>query len=280
MAIVLDGKLVATARKALIQDKITRLSASGIIPGLAILLVGDDAASHIYTKRMAKLAESIGLAVFVKELPATATQVEVLALMEELNQDNAIHGILPMMPLPSHLDADALIASMNPAKDVDGLHTVNIGLVAAGKRNAVAPCTPRAVMAILEHFRIDVAGKRAVIIGRSNVVGKPLIHLLLAKNATVTVCHSKTHSLAEVISQGDIVIAAVGKAHMVTAAMIKLGAVVIDVGINEVDGAVVGDVDYEAVTAVAGAITPVPGGVGSVTTTMLLEAVLKGLDHD
>lgn len=279
MAVLLEGKLVAAAHKAFIQEKIADLAMQGIQPGLAIILIGDDAASRIYTKRMTKLAESLGLAVFVRELPASATQEQALELMNELSGNVAVHGILPMMPVPAHLDAEQLIARMDPAKDVDGLHPVNIGFVAAGKKNAAAPCTPRAVMAILEHFRIDPAGKQAVIIGRSNVVGKPLMHLLLAKNATVTVCHSKTQDLAAVVRQGDIVVAAVGKARMVTADMIKPGAVVIDVGINEVDGAMFGDVDYEPVAAVAGAITPVPGGVGSVTTTMVLEAVLREWNH-
>lgn len=279
MAVLLEGKLVAAAHKAFIQEKIADLAMQGIQPGLAIILIGDDAASRIYTKRMTKLAESLGLAVFVRELPASATQEQALELMDELSRNVAVHGILPMMPVPAHLDVEQLIARMDPAKDVDGLHPVNIGFVAAGKKNAAAPCTPRAVMAILEHFRIDPAGKQAVIIGRSNVVGKPLMHLLLAKNATVTVCHSKTQDLAAVVRQGDIVVAAVGKARMVTADMIKPGAVVIDVGINEVDGAMFGDVDYEPVAAVAGAITPVPGGVGSVTTTMVLEAVLREWNH-
>lgn len=279
MAVLLEGKLVAAAHKALIQEKIADLAIQGIQPGLAIILIGEDAASRIYTKRMTKLAESLGLAVFVRELPASATQEQALELMDELSRNVAVHGILPMMPLPAHLNAEQLISRMDPAKDVDGLHPVNIGCVAAGKKNAAAPCTPRAVMAILDHFRIDPAGKRAVIIGRSNVVGKPLMHLLLAKNATVTVCHSKTQELAAVVRQGDIVVAAVGKARMVTADMIKPGAVVIDVGINEVDGVMLGDVDYEPVEAIAGAITPVPGGVGSVTTTMVLEAVLREWNH-
>lgn len=278
MTILLDGKQVAAERKTRIQAQIAALAVRGAKPGLAIVLVGDDAASRIYTTRMAKLAETMGMAVFVKELPAGISEVELLNLISELNADPAVQGILPMMPLPGHLDADQVAAHIQPAKDIDGLNPLTIGLVAAGKSLA-APCTPRAVMAILDHYHIELSGRRAVVIGRSNVVGKPLVHLLLARNATVTVCHSKTQDLAAVVSQGDIVIAAVGKANLVQADMIKPGAVVIDVGINEVDGKMVGDVDFEHVSPIASAITPVPGGVGAVTTTMVLEAVLQGMGH-
>lgn len=278
MTILLDGKQVAAERKTRIQTQIAALAVRGAKPGLAIVLVGDDAASRIYTTRMAKLAETMGMAVFVKELPAGISQVELLNLISALNADPAVQGILPMMPLPGHLDADQVAAHIQPAKDIDGLNPLTIGLVAAGKSLA-APCTPRAVMAILDHYHIELSGRRAVVIGRSNVVGKPLVHLLLARNATVTVCHSKTQDLAAVVSQGDIVIAAVGKANLVQADMIKPGAVVIDVGINEVDGKMVGDVDFERVSPITSAITPVPGGVGAVTTTMVLEAVLQGMGH-
>jgi len=278
MTILLDGKQVAAERKTRIQTQIAALAVRGAKPGLAIVLVGDDAASRIYTTRMAKLAETMGMAVFVKELPAGISQVELLNLISALNADPAVQGILPMMPLPGHLDADQVAAHIQPAKDIDGLNPLTIGLVAAGKSLA-APCTPRAVIAILDHYHIELSGRRAVVIGRSNVVGKPLVHLLLARNATVTVCHSKTQDLAAVVSQGDIVIAAVGKVNLVQADMIKPGAVVIDVGINEVDGKMVGDVDFERVSPIASAITPVPGGVGAVTTTMVLEAVLQGMGH-
>lgn len=275
MAVLLDGKRVAAERKGNIQARIASLAQRNKIPGLAIVLVGADAASRIYTDRMAKLAGDMGFAVFIKALPAEISQADLLQVINELNDDPAVQGILPMMPLPAHLDADQLAAHIRPEKDIDGLNPLTIGLVAAGKSLA-APCTPRAVMAILDHYNIEISGRKAIVIGRSNVVGKPLIQLLLARNATVTVCHSKTQDLAAVVSQGDIVIAAVGKANLVQAEMIKPGAVVIDVGINEVDGKMVGDVDFENVAPIAGFITPVPGGVGSVTTTMVLEAVLQG----
>ena len=275
MAVLLDGKRVAAERKGNIQARIASLAERNRIPGLAIVLVGADAASRIYTDRMAKLAGGMGFAVFIKALSAQVSQADLLQVITELNADPAVQGILPMMPLPAHLDADQLAAHIRPDKDIDGLNPLTIGLVAAGKSLA-APCTPRAVMAILDHYHIELSGRKAVVIGRSNVVGKPLIQLLLSRNATVTVCHSKTQDLAAVVSQGDIVIAAVGKTNLVQAGMIKPGAVVIDVGINEVDGKMVGDVDFENVAPIAGFITPVPGGVGSVTTTMVLEAVLQG----
>lgn len=275
MTVLLDGKLVAAERKGRIQTKIAALAAQNITPCLAIVLVEGDAASRIYTDRMTKLAETMGIIVVVKELPAEVTQAELIHVVSELSADPSVQGILPMMPLPAHLDADQIAAHIQPDKDIDGLNPLTIGLVAAGKSLA-APCTPRAVMAILDHYHIELSGRRAVIIGRSNVVGKPLIQLLLSRNATVMVCHSKTQDLAAIVSQGDIVIAAVGKANLVKANMIKPGAVVIDVGINEVNGKMVGDVEFESVAPIAGFITPVPGGVGSVTTTMVLEAVLQG----
>lgn len=279
MALILDGKAVAAARKAALQAKIDLLASRGVQSGLAIVIVGDDAASRIYAERMAKVAAQMGLKVTVKQLPAATSQEELLQIINQLNDDSAIHGILPMMPLPAHLNADEIIAALDPAKDVDALSPISVGLVAAGK-SKWAPCTPRAVMAILDHYNIELTGKHAVIIGRSNVVGKPLMHLLLSRNATVTVCHSKTQDLAAMVRQGDIVVAAVGKAELITADMIKPGAVVIDVGINEVGDRLTGDVDFTSVERVAAAITPVPGGVGSVTTTMVLDAALRELGHD
>lgn len=275
MTLILDGKQVAAAYKAKIQAEIAALSAKGIVPGLAILLVGDDGASRIYTNRLAKLADSLGVCTLVKELPAGTSQQDLLMLIDALNNDSAIHGILPMMPLPAHIKADRIAAALRPEKDVDAINPVNTGLVAMGK-SRWAPCTPRAVMAILDHYNIELAGHHAVIIGRSNVVGKPLANLLLNRDATVTVCHSRTADLAAIVRQGDIVVAAVGRAGLLTADMVKPGAIILDVGINEVAGKVVGDADFAAVEQVAGAITPVPGGVGAVTTTMVIEAVLRG----
>ncbi|SDF29132.1 bifunctional 5,10-methylenetetrahydrofolate dehydrogenase/5,10-methenyltetrahydrofolate cyclohydrolase [Sporolituus thermophilus] len=274
MALILDGKAVAAAYKAKIKAKVDALAARNITCGLAILLVGDDAASRIYADRLVKLATGLGVRAVVRHLPADAAEEEVLTLVRELNADGSIHGILPMMPLPPHLAADRVAAALAPDKDVDALHPLNAGLVATGK-SRWAPCTPRAVMAILAHYHIDVSGKHAVIIGRSNVVGKPLAHLLLGQNATVTVCHSKTGDLAALTRQADVLIAAAGRPALIGPDMVRPGAVVIDVGINEVNGAVVGDVAYDAVLPVAAAITPVPGGVGAVTTVMVVEAALR-----
>lgn len=278
MTLVLDGKKTAEAMKGRIIQKTEELKAQGITCGLAIILVGDDPASAIYANRLVKLGDGVGVRVELIRLAATVAESELLQVVDKLNQDAAIQGILPMMPLPAHLSADKLAGSICPEKDVDAMNPINAGLVASG-RSRWAPCTPRAVMAILDFYQIPIAGKSAAIIGRSNVVGKPLFHLLLARDATVTVCHSKTLHLADTLKQADIIVAAVGKPELVTAAMVKTGAIVIDVGINEVNGKIVGDVSYEDVSKVAHAVTPVPGGVGSVSTIMVMEAVLKKYMH-
>ncbi|MCX7779564.1 MAG: bifunctional 5,10-methylenetetrahydrofolate dehydrogenase/5,10-methenyltetrahydrofolate cyclohydrolase [Negativicutes bacterium] len=274
MTVILDGKKVAANLKALIMRRVQDAAAAGKTCGLAVVLTGDDPASVIYAGRLVKMGDSVGIPTAVHKLPGDTDESGLLALIARLNADPAVQGILPMMPLPRHLSADKVAAVIAPEKDVDAISPVNIGLVAAGK-SRWAPCTPRAVMAILQHYNIPVAGRHAVVIGRSNVVGKPLFHLLLAQNATVTVCHSQTVNLAALVRQADIVIAAAGKPALVTAEMVKPGAVVIDVGINDAGGKIVGDVAFDEVAAVAGAITPVPGGVGAVSTVMVMEAVLR-----
>ena len=279
LALVLSGKEVAATIKKQLTAKISSLAARGITCGLAILLVGDDPASHIYSQRLTKLADGLGIKAVVRQLPAAATLENVLAVVRELNEDDSIHGILPMFPMPPHLDADVVVAAMAPHKDVDALHPLNVGLVTTGK-SIWAPCTPRAVVAILDFYGIDLTGRHAVVIGRSNVVGKPMALLLLKRNATVTVCHSKTRDLVSLVRQADVVVAAVGRPNFVTAAMIKPGAVVIDVGINEVAGKVAGDVDYAAVEPVVQAITPVPGGVGTVSNVMVIQSLLRNFDHE
>jgi methylenetetrahydrofolate dehydrogenase (NADP+)/methenyltetrahydrofolate cyclohydrolase len=218
--------------------------------------------------------------VILERLPQTALEAEVITVIERLNLDPTVHAILPMLPLPRQIDANAVVERLAPLKDADALHPLNAGLVATGK-SLWAPCTPRAVMAILAYYQIPLAGRNVVVVGRSNVVGKPLAHLLLAENATVTICHSKTADLAKVTKQGDVVIAAVGRPKLIQADMIKPGAVVIDVGINDTAEGLVGDVDYLAVEQVAAAITPVPGGVGTVSSVMVMEAVLiRWLEDD
>lgn len=270
--IELRGKAVADAHKTALQNKIAAVGDAVIT--MAVLLVGNDHGAHMYATFMEKTAKNFGYGFVLRELPETASHDEVVTALRELNDDDTVHGILPLMPMPKHIDTEALIDALDPKKDIDGLTTYNIGLVTAGK-GGFAPCTAKACMAILDHYDISVEGKHVVVVGRSQVIGKPVAFMTLAAHGTVTICHSRTPDLANYVKQGDIVIAAAGRPHMITADMIKPGAVVIDVGINELNGKTVGDVDYDAVKDIASAITPVPGGVGSVTTTMMLEAVYE-----
>lgn len=272
--IELRGKAVADAHKAVLSERLTELQAKGVVLSLGILLVGDDKAAQMYARFMEKTAKNAGFGVELEHLPADASQEEVLAVIERWNQAEHIYGVLPLMPMPPQIDRDAVIESLDPAKDIDGLTARNIGLASSGK-GGFWPCTPRACMAILEYYKIPLAGKNVVVVGRSQVVGKPVALLLLEKHATVTLCHSKTADLAAHLKQADIVVAAVGRAHVINGDMLKPGATVIDVGINDLDGQTVGDVDYASAVEVAGAVTPVPGGVGSVTTTMLLENIYE-----
>ena len=228
----------------------------------------------MYARFMEKTAKSAGFGVEVAHLSADASQAEVLAVVKRWNEDDRIYGVLPLMPMPPQVDPDVIIESLDPGKDIDGLTARNIGLASSGK-GGFWPCTPLACMAILEHYKIPLAGKHVVVVGRSQVVGKPVALLLLEQHATVTLCHSKTTNLEEHLKQADVVVAAVGRAHVITGDMLKPGATVIDVGINDLDGKTVGDVEYASAIEVAGAVTPVPGGVGSVTTTMLLENIYE-----
>ena len=272
--IELLGKPVAQAHKAVLQENMQPLLAQGITITLGILLVGDDSAAHMYATFMEKVAKGANFGTKLVQLPETATQEEVEAVIHEFNEDTAIYGVLPLMPMPKHINAEAVIGALDPAKDIDGLTTYNIGLVSSGKGGYV-PCTPKACMAIIDHYGIDLGGKKVVVLGRSQVVGKPVALLALDRNATVTICHSRTQNLEAELAQADVVIAAVGKAHMVHGTMLKPGCVVIDVGINDLEGQTVGDVEFDSAKTVASAITPVPGGVGSVTTTMMLEGLYE-----
>ena len=272
--IELLGKPVAQAHKAVLQENMQPLLAQGVTITLGILLVGDDSAAHMYATFMEKVAKGANFGTKLVQLPETATQEEVEAVIREFNEDATIYGVLPLMPMPKHIDTEAVIGVLDPAKDIDGLTTYNIGLVSSGKGGYV-PCTPKACMAIIDHYGIDLAGKKVVVLGRSQVVGKPVALLALDRNATVTICHSKTQNLEAELVQADVVIAAVGKAHMVHGSMLKPGCVVIDVGINDLEGQTVGDVELDSAKTVACAITPVPGGVGSVTTTMMLEGLYE-----
>jgi methylenetetrahydrofolate dehydrogenase (NADP+)/methenyltetrahydrofolate cyclohydrolase len=267
---LIDGKVVAKAVKEEVRSRVEALKARGIRPGLATVLVGDDPASHVYVRNKQRTCEELGMHSVGHELPATTSQEELLALIDRLNRDPAIHGILVQLPLPKPLRSAPVLYAVSPDKDVDGLHPVNIGKLTMGEPRFV-PCTPGGVMAMLDYYKLPIEGKTAVVVGRSNLVGKPVAMLLLHRHATVTICHSKTPDLAAVCRRADILVAAMGKARFIRGEMVKEGAVVIDVGINrQPDGKLVGDVDFEAAAARASWITPVPGGVGPMTIAMLM----------
>lgn len=275
MAIIIDGKATALAVRTDIRDEVSAFTAAhGIAPGLAVVIVGSNPASQVYVRNKHKACDEVGMYSEVHALPEDITEDELLLLIQKLNADANIHGILVQLPLPKHLNPEKIILAIDPDKDVDAFHPQNVGKILIGNYRFV-PCTPAGVMELLKHYKIDPTGKHCVIIGRSNIVGKPQAMLMLKENATVTICHSKTENLSEVTRSADIVVAAVGKPNFVTADMIKHGAVVIDVGINrDADGKLCGDVNFASVEPVASYITPVPGGVGPMTITMLLKNTL------
>jgi methylenetetrahydrofolate dehydrogenase (NADP+)/methenyltetrahydrofolate cyclohydrolase len=274
---IIDGKAIAKQCRKALKGRVKEFTEQyGHAPGLGVILVGDDPASAVYVRNKEKACEKVGINSFHRDLPATATQEQVAAIIDEMNADDRVHGILLQLPLPKGLDEQAMLARIHPDKDADGFHPINAGYLAVGKEGYV-PCTPKGVMTLIESTGQSIEGAHAVVIGRSNIVGKPQAQLLLGKNATVTVCHSRTRNLHEVVAQGDIVVAAVGRPEMVKGDWIKEGAIVIDVGINRRDdGTLCGDVDYDAAAERAGWITPVPGGVGPMTIAMLLENTLEG----
>lgn len=270
MSNIIDGKAVAYKFRDKLKNEVSFLSGHGSKPGLAVLLVGDNPASLIYTKAKAKACEELGINSFQYTLHKDISQTDLLWQISELNNDAKVHGILVQLPLPKHLDEELILEAISPEKDVDGFHPFNVGRLVAGKP-LFQPCTPLGIMKLLEDSGIDVSGKDAVVVGRSNIVGKPIAIMLLQKNATVTICHSKTINLQEKIKRADILIAAIGKPHMIKGEWIKQGAVVIDVGINRLDnGKLAGDVEYEEAFKRASFITPVPGGVGPMTIAMLM----------
>jgi methylenetetrahydrofolate dehydrogenase (NADP+)/methenyltetrahydrofolate cyclohydrolase len=271
---IIDGKAVAAEVRARVRSDVQTLAAQGAKPGLATILVGDDPASQVYVRNKHKACAEVGIVSFQHELPASTPEPELAELIGNLVADDAVSGILLQLPVPGHIDADAMIELIDPLKDVDGLTTSNAGRLVQG-RDGLVSCTPAGVMELLEHEDVDLRGAEAVILGRSQLVGRPLASLLLARDATVTMCHSRTRHLAEVCSRADVLIAAVGHPHLVTSEMVREGAVVIDVGINRTEDGLVGDVDFDAVAAKAAAITPVPGGVGPMTIAMLLVNTVK-----
>jgi len=271
MAVVISGKTVAEKLRAEIKSDTEKLKQKGVTPGLAVVLIGEDYGSKIYVRNKKTACEEVGFHSEQYDLPETATEQEVFALIDMLNEKPDIHGILIQSPFPKHIDPEKVNNRINPLKDVDVFHPMNVGKVMLGNYDFL-PCTPAGVMELLKHENIEVEGKNCVVIGRSNIVGKPMFHLLLQKNGTVTVCHSKTKNIEEITKKADILVAAVGIAGFITVDMVKPGAVVIDVGMNRnAEGKVTGDVDYNAVEPIAGYITPVPGGVGPMTITMLLK---------
>ncbi len=275
MAIRIDGKETSKAVRARIkEDTEAFIKQTGIVPGLAVVIVGADPASQVYVRNKHKACAEVGMYSEVHELPENISEEELLSLIDRLNHSDKIHGILVQLPLPKHLNEEAVILAIDPTKDVDAFHPQNVGKIMIGNYSFL-PCTPAGVMELLRFYGVDPAGKHCVIIGRSNIVGKPQSMLMLKANATVTICHSKTQNLSSLVRMADIVIAAVGKPKFITEDMVKEGAVVMDVGINRMsDGKLCGDVDFEQVEKKASYITPVPGGVGPMTITMLLQNTL------
>ncbi|HSU65161.1 MAG TPA: bifunctional methylenetetrahydrofolate dehydrogenase/methenyltetrahydrofolate cyclohydrolase FolD [Burkholderiales bacterium] len=272
---ILDGKALAAAVRASVKETVARLAARGVRPGLAVILAGDNPASAVYVRNKARACEETGVRSEVHRYGADVTERALLDRIAALNADPGVHGILVQLPLPGRINARRALEAVAPAKDIDGFHFENLGALVAGQPKLV-PCTPAAVMRLIEHAGVTLAGRRAVVIGRSSIVGRPLALLLLQKDATVTICHSKTMELHKLTREADVLIAAVGRPKLVTAAMVKPGACVIDVGINRLgDGTLAGDVDFDAVKNVAGWITPVPGGVGPMTIALLLENCVR-----
>lgn len=274
MAKLIDGKVISAAVKAEVASEVARLKEQGITPGLAVIIVGEDPASKVYVANKEKACEAIGMASFKYAMPESTTEAELLELIEKLNNDSSVNGILCQLPLPRHLNEELIINSILPEKDVDAFHPHNVGKIMIGNYDFL-PCTPAGIMEMLKYENIDIEGKECVVIGRSNIVGKPMSMLLLHKNGTVTVCHSRTKNLKEVCRRADILVAAVGRANFVTADMVKDGAVVIDVGINRLEsGKLCGDVNFAEVEPKASYITPVPGGVGPMTIATLMKNTL------
>lgn len=272
---LIDGKEIAREKKALIYEEVEKLKKDGIVPGLAVILVGNDPASKTYVSNKERTCRELGMHSVLIELPETVSEQALLNQVAELNEDSSIHGILVQMPLPDHINETKVIETISPEKDVDGFHPVNVGRMMTGQ-DSFLPCTPYGVMEMLDYIGADIAGKHVVVVGRSNIVGKPAGQLFLNKNATVTYCHSKTTDLKAFTRQADILVAAVGKVNLITKDHVKDGAIVIDVGMNRnSEGKLCGDVDFSNVREIASYITPVPGGVGPMTITMLMFNTLK-----
>jgi methylenetetrahydrofolate dehydrogenase (NADP+)/methenyltetrahydrofolate cyclohydrolase len=282
---LIDGKALAERLAGDTAVRVQALASRGIIPGLTVVLVGDDPASAVYVGSKERTCKALGMNGEAILMPAAATEAELLAVVARLNQDPTVHGILVQMPLPSQIDADSVIRAIRPDKDVDGFHPVNVGKLSIGQTDGFVPCTPNGIRYMLQQSKVEIRGAECVIVGRSNIVGKPMAALMLAADATVTVAHSRTRDLPSVVRRADILIAAVGRAGIITADMVKPGAVVVDVGMNRIPDAtkksgtrLVGDVDFEGVKHVASKITPVPGGVGRMTIAMLMHNTVRAAE--
>ncbi|ANU28368.1 bifunctional methylenetetrahydrofolate dehydrogenase/methenyltetrahydrofolate cyclohydrolase FolD [Planococcus versutus] len=277
---LIDGKAVSQKIKIQVKERVEKLAQQEIIPGLAVVLVGENSASLTYVKNKKKTCEALGMRSDLHQYPDTLTEQELLSKIEELNTDPEIHGILVQLPLPKQIDEFKVISAISPDKDVDGFHPISVGNMMIGKE-AFLPCTPHGIMELLSNYEIDLAGKHAVVIGRSNIVGKPIGQLLLQKDATVTYCHSKTNDLASFTKQADILIAAIGRAKFIDHTYVKSGAVIIDVGMNrDENGKLCGDVDFQDVQETASFVTPVPGGVGPMTIAMLMGNTVQSAEKD
>jgi len=274
---LINGKDIAQSIRKELKEKVSQLEARGKKPGLAVVLVGDDPASAVYVRQKKRACKEIGIYSEEHHLPEDISQDELLTLVDRLNKDPNIHGILVQLPLPEGLDETEVIDAIDPRKDVDGFHPINVGRLHIGEKGFV-PCTPAGIIELVRRLEVPISGKKVVVVGRSNIVGKPTAALFLRENATVTICHSRTKDVFEECRQADILVAAVGKPHMVKKEWVKPGAIVIDVGINRIDGRLVGDVDFDEVKEVAGAITPVPGGVGPMTIAMLMKATVAAVE--
>lgn len=277
--IIIDGKMVASKIKENIAAEVKTLKQkTGKTPGLAVILVGNDPASAVYVRNKNKTCENLGFHSFENILPADTSESKLLGLIHELNIDDRVNGILVQLPLPDQISSNKILEAINPKKDVDGFHLENVGRLVTGNAT-FKPCTPEGIIQLLDHYEVNIEGKHAVILGRSNIVGKPISLLLLERNATVTICHSKTQNLSAITKSADILIAAIGKPNFVTEDMIKDNTIVIDVGINRVDNKLIGDVDYQSVSKKASLITPVPGGVGPMTIAILMANTLQSFKN-
>ncbi len=275
---IIDGRLLAEKTCERIKERIQALKEKGFTPKLAVILIGNNPASEVYVNNKGKKAKQLGIDVIIEHKEADMRESEIIDLIEGFNKDESVHGILVQLPLPEGVDASRVLSHIDPRKDVDGLHTQNAGALITG-RDGFIPCTPKGVLALVRETGIDIRGKEAVVVGRSNLVGKPTALLMLHNDATVTICHSKTENLGDVTKKADILISAVGKCNLITADMVKEGAVVIDVGQSKVDGKWRGDVDFENVSELASYITPVPGGVGPMTITMLMDNTVEAAEN-